>query len=104
MVVTQLMPSSERDPGNRGRQTDGCEQRRQLAELINACAAGDRAAFRRLYDLSARFVFGVVLAVLRNSEMAEDVAQEVYINIWKRVGLLRHGQGQSARLDGCDRP
>ena len=84
-VVTQLTPASERDPDNRGRRADGGKQRRLLTGLIEACGASDRAAFRRLYDLSSRFVFGVVLAILRDSEMAEEVAQEVYIAIWKRA-------------------
>jgi RNA polymerase sigma-70 factor (ECF subfamily) len=53
--------------------------------LIEACANEDRAAFRRLYDLSSRFVFGVVKAILRDAGMAEDVAQEVYVTIWKRA-------------------
>ncbi len=92
-VVTQLTPSSERDRGNGDRRTDRCEQRRRLTELIEACAAGDRAAFRRLYDLSSRFVFGVVLAILRDAGMAEDVAQEVYISVWKRAGSFDTDKG-----------
>ena len=84
-VVTQLTPTSEREPGGANRRADSSEHRRRLAELIEACATGDRAAFRRLYDLSVRFVFGVVLAVLRDPEISEDVAQEVYISIWKRA-------------------
>jgi RNA polymerase sigma-70 factor (ECF subfamily) len=85
-VVTKLKPPSERDPGNRGSRPDGCEQRRRLAQSIEACAAGDRAAFRRLYDLSARFVFGVVVTVLGDQGMAEEVTQEVYVTVWKRAG------------------
>ncbi len=84
-VVTQLTPSSERDPDSASSRADRSEQRRRLTGLIDACAAGDRAAFRRLYDLSSRFVFGVVLAILRDSGMAEEVAQEVYISVWKRA-------------------
>ncbi len=84
-TVTQLTPSSERDPDSASSRADRSEQRRRLTELIDACAAGDRAAFRRLYDLSSRFVFGVVLAILRDSGMAEEVAQEVYISVWKRA-------------------
>lgn len=89
--VTHLTPSSERDPG-RPRQ-DSAETRRRLAELIAAVSGGDRAAFRRLYDLSARFVFGIVLAVLRDNGLAEDVAQEVYVTIWKRAVSFDRGRG-----------
>lgn len=92
-VVTQLTPSSERGPDSTGPGAGRCEQRRRLTGLIEACAAGDRAAFRRLYDLSSRFVFGVVLAILRESQMAEDVAQEVYISVWKRARTFDVAKG-----------
>ncbi|MEL6463986.1 MAG: RNA polymerase sigma factor [Pseudomonadota bacterium] len=62
------------------------EQSRVLAELLIACAAGDRAAFRRFYDVSSRYVFGVVLGILRDREIASEVAQETYVRIWKRAG------------------
>ena len=84
-VVTKLKPPSERDPSNRGNRADICEQRRRLAASIEDCAAGDRAAFRRLYDLSARFVFGVALSILSDQGLAEEVTQEVYVTIWKRA-------------------
>jgi RNA polymerase sigma-70 factor (ECF subfamily) len=61
------------------------ERRHQLAELIGACAAGDRPAFRRLYDLSSRFVCGIILAILRDKEMVAEVAQDVYVSIWQRA-------------------
>ena len=56
-----------------------------MAELIGACAAGDRPAFRRLYDLSSRFVCGIIRAILRDKEMVAEVAQEVYVSIWQRA-------------------
>jgi len=92
-IVTQLTPSSERDPDGGDAQANRCEQRRLLTGLIEACGAGDRAAFRRLYDLSSRFVLGVVQAILRDSGMAEDVAQEVYISIWKRAHTFNIDKG-----------
>ena len=58
------------------------EQSRLLAELLKACAAGDRPAFRRFYDVSSRYVFGVVLGILRDREDASEVAQETYVRIW----------------------
>lgn len=91
-VVTHLTPSSERDQSIR-RQRDCVEQRRRLADLLRQCANGERAAFRRLYDLSSRFVFGVVKAVLPDDAMAEDVAQEVYVTIWRRAGSFDADKG-----------
>ncbi|WP_299651978.1 RNA polymerase sigma factor [uncultured Tateyamaria sp.] len=65
------------------------EQSRLQAELLTACATGDRAAFRRFYDVSSRYVFGVVLGILRDREIASEVAQETYVRIWKRAGHFR---------------
>jgi RNA polymerase sigma-70 factor (ECF subfamily) len=82
--VTHLTPSSERDTHRADQQAD-TEQRRRMAKLIGACATGDRPAFRQLYDLSARFVFGIVLAIVREREAAAEVAQDVYVSIWQRA-------------------
>ena len=85
MGVTKLVPKSQRS-GGVGTKMGAAEQSRIMADLLAACAAGDRSAFRRFYDLSSRYVFGVVLAVLRDREMAAEVAQETYVRIWKRAG------------------
>ena len=92
-VVTQLKPLLKSDPGNTRSRPDGAEQRRRLAVLIEASAAGDRAAFRRLYDLSSRFVFGIIVSIVSESGIAEDVAQEVYVSIWKRADTFDTDKG-----------
>src|SRR5262245_6129038 len=81
----QMRREMERDPQRIGHPAAD-ERRRQIAELIGACAAGDRPAFRRLYDLSSRFVCGIIRAILRDNEMMAEVAQEVYVSIWQRAG------------------
>ena len=88
-IVTDVPPSVGRDAPRIGRPADPAaedERRRQIAELIGACAAGDRPAFRRLYGLTSRFVCGIIRAILRDSEMVAEVAQEVYVSIWQRAG------------------
>ncbi len=92
-VVTQLKPPSHHKPDHADDPAAGCERRRRLAGLLEACAEGDRQAFRALYDLSARFVFGVVRAVVSDYRMAEEVAQEVYVSIWKRAGSFDPQKG-----------
>lgn len=82
--VAHLTPTSETS-GKTGRIGDA-ELRERLVGLIENCAEGNRAAFRRLYDLTSHRVFGIVLAVLRNRAAAEEVAQEVYLQIWRQAG------------------
>jgi RNA polymerase sigma-70 factor, ECF subfamily len=87
-IATRLIPSSKRDrqrAGHPPRWRADDDHRRRLTELIGACAVGDRLAFRRLYDLSSRFVCGIILAILRDKEMVAEVAQEVYVSIWQRA-------------------
>lgn len=81
--VAQLTPTSETS-AKAGRIGDA-ELRVRLLDLIVECADGNRPAFRRLYDLTSHRVFGIVLAVLRNSAAAEEVAQEVYVQIWRQA-------------------
>lgn len=54
-----------------------------LESLLLAAARGDRAAFRALYDASAPKLFGVVLRIVRNRQVAEDVLQETYVKVWQ---------------------
>ena len=54
-----------------------------LADLMASCATGDQVAFAELYDLTIRRVYGTALRVLRSPEHAEEVTQEVYVEVWK---------------------
>ncbi|MBT8477101.1 MAG: hypothetical protein KJO78_16690, partial [Alphaproteobacteria bacterium] len=75
--VAHLTPSSETSA--QADRVGDPELRQQLLDLIGECADENRAAFRRLYDLTSHRVFGIVLAILRNRAAAEEVAQEVYV-------------------------
>jgi RNA polymerase sigma-70 factor (ECF subfamily) len=50
-----------------------------------SCATGDQAAFAELYQLTTRRVYGIVLKVLRSPDHAEEVTQEVYVEVWKQA-------------------
>ncbi|MDO3648182.1 ECF RNA polymerase sigma factor SigK [Nocardia mangyaensis] len=54
----------------------------RLVELLGAVADGDRSAFTEFYRATSRRVFGLALRVLRNPSVAEEVAQEVYLQVW----------------------
>ncbi len=53
------------------------------SELLERVQRGDRGAFNDLYDALAPMVFGAVKRVLRDPAMSEEVAQEVFVEIWK---------------------
>jgi RNA polymerase sigma-70 factor (ECF subfamily) len=54
-----------------------------LAALMGRIALGDRAAFATLYRQTSAHLLGVVLRINRDRAQAEDVLQEVYVNVWR---------------------
>ncbi|WIX90345.1 ECF RNA polymerase sigma factor SigK [Amycolatopsis sp. DG1A-15b] len=54
-------------------------------ELLGRVALGDEHAFAALYDRLAGPVFGTVLQVLRSRAHAEEVTQEVLLEIWRKA-------------------
>lgn len=57
-----------------------------LDVLLVRTAAGDRGAFRALYQATSGKLFAVLIRVLGDDSEASDVLQEVYISVWKRAG------------------
>jgi RNA polymerase sigma-70 factor (ECF subfamily) len=56
-----------------------------LPALLAATGAGDRRAFKALYDATSRRLFGVALLILRRRDLAEDVLQEAYVRVWAQA-------------------
>ena len=52
------------------------------AALLAAIADGDGAAFTEFYDLTSARVHGLAYRVVRNQVLAEDVVQEVFLQVW----------------------
>ncbi|WP_425297600.1 ECF RNA polymerase sigma factor SigK [Nocardia asiatica] len=55
---------------------------RKLAALLAAAGAGDRGAFTEFYQLTSPRVFGLTVRILRSHAAAEEVTQEVYLQVW----------------------
>ncbi|MGY0193674.1 sigma-70 family RNA polymerase sigma factor [Leptothrix sp. BB-4] len=70
--------SSDPSPSNPGQ-----DRAAELAALLSRVALHDRRAFQTLYERSSSHLFAVVLRIQKNRALAEDVLQEVYVNIWR---------------------
>jgi RNA polymerase sigma-70 factor (ECF subfamily) len=54
-------------------------------ELLHAIAHGDEAALARLYDAYRVILFGLLVRILNSREEAEDILQDVFIQVWRRA-------------------
>src|SRR6266550_764305 len=54
-------------------------------ELLHAVALGDEAALARLYDAYRVILFGLLVRILNSREEAEDILQDVFIQVWRRA-------------------
>ncbi len=53
--------------------------------LLERLASGDHAALAEVYDRYAGLVNGLALRILRNTAEAEEVIQEVFVQIWRQA-------------------
>jgi RNA polymerase sigma-70 factor (ECF subfamily) len=66
-----------------------------LAGLLTATAGGDQDAFAELYDLTSSRVHGLVVRVLRDVAQAEEVTQEVYLQVWRNASNFDAQRGSA---------
>lgn len=64
-------------------------------DLLLRVARGDENAFSQLYDRVAPTVWGVARRVLRDSALAEDVTQEVLVEVWRKASKFDPQRGSA---------
>jgi RNA polymerase sigma-70 factor, ECF subfamily len=63
------------------------------AEAIRLAQAGDAAAFEHLYQIHGRRVYALCLRMVGNPSDAEDLMQEAFLQLFRKIGTFR---GESA--------
>lgn len=103
--MTLRVAAEERESGWRsGRVSATCRQRMALAEaqprgdladLLRRVAAGDRAAFRRIYDLQAPRLYAVALRIVRQAPLASDAVHDAFLQVWRNAGRFTAARGSA---------
>ena len=63
-------------------------------ELLKAIAAKDEAALALFYDRYRVILFGLLMRILNNREEAEDVLQEVFLQVWRKAADFDENRGR----------
>lgn len=66
------------------------------AQLIKACANGDRAALKRLMEAEGGRMLGVATRMLRRRDLAEDAVQDAMVLVWRRAGRYDPDRGSAS--------
>lgn len=66
------------------------------AALIARIRVGDQSAMADLYDRYSGVVYGVALRVLTSTAAAEDVVQEVFLQLWRNPQAFNADRGRLA--------
>ncbi|PZQ17771.1 MAG: RNA polymerase subunit sigma [Ancylobacter novellus] len=56
------------------------------ASALAACAAGDRTALRAIYERESPKLLAVAMRIVRRRDVAEEVLQDAFMQIWRRAG------------------
>jgi RNA polymerase sigma factor (sigma-70 family) len=63
------------------------------ADLIGALARGSEPALKRLYELQSRRLYGIALRIVHRPEVANDVLQDAFVQIWRNAAGFDPGHG-----------
>lgn len=65
------------------------EDRHELQQLLLHIAGGERDALAALYQRTRTAVYGLALSYLKNAQDAQDLTQDVYVQVWDCAAQYR---------------
>ena len=66
-----------------------------LGVALTACARGDRAALRGIFDLEAGRLVAVAERIVRRRDLAEEIVQEAFLRIWTHAHQYQPDRGSA---------
>jgi len=86
----------------------------EISWLLTAVGKRNATAFESLYSATCAKLYGVVLRILRRHDLAADVVEQAYLQIWRRAGEFNPAQitplawmvaiARGLAIDGSRRP
>jgi RNA polymerase sigma-70 factor, ECF subfamily len=61
--------------------------------LVQQLLRRDMRAFEQLYDRHSRIVYGLVLRILQQTSTAEEVVQDIFLQLWRNASQYQSGRG-----------
>jgi RNA polymerase sigma-70 factor, ECF subfamily len=74
--------------------SDNHAQTREDVALMQKIAAGDDQALLEVYDLYSPLVYAIAFHVLRNAHAAEDISQEIFLQLWRDPAAYNPQRGR----------
>lgn len=83
---------------NRGETKDMSKHNEMNASLaidLAATAAGDKAAFKNIYALTAPKLTSIINGMIKDESLTHDILQQAYVAIWKNAGKFDVKKGKA---------
>lgn len=74
--------------------TDFSQQKQGEQQLLQLIAARDQNALKLLYRQYGNLVYSVALRVVRQTSVAEEVTQDVFVKLWQKPDRWNPAHGQ----------
>ena len=71
------------------------EEHARLDALVAGVADGDQRAFSQLYDALSPLAYGVIIQILGDNSLAEEVLQEVFVEVWNKARSFDPDRGRA---------
>jgi RNA polymerase sigma-70 factor (ECF subfamily) len=75
-------------------ESDPAKELQSEIELLRQIGQGDRRSFEQLYERFSGVLFSIAYRMLNSQEAAEDVLQEVFVQIWKKAPTFDPARGR----------
>lgn len=66
----------------------------QQDQLIAELQAGNQRSFERIYELYSESIYGVIYSIIRDSNISEEVLQDVFLKIWDNASSYDPTKGR----------